>query len=71
MYWWAAGAQLLFYLLSIVGLILAVRDVRIKIFYIPFYFALANASLARALLRWPRKKYDYAWNRTERVPVSG
>ena len=70
-YWWAAGAQLVFYLLSVVGFILALRDIRINLFYIPFYFSLANASLARALLRWPRKKYDYAWNRTERVPVSG
>ncbi|HZR55257.1 MAG TPA: glycosyltransferase family 2 protein [Terriglobales bacterium] len=71
LYWWAAASQLVFYLLSVIGFMLAFRDIRINIFYIPFYFVLANASLARALLRWPRKKYDYAWNRTERIPVSG
>jgi cellulose synthase/poly-beta-1,6-N-acetylglucosamine synthase-like glycosyltransferase len=68
-YTWATCIQLAFYVMSAIGWFLAQRDIRIKIFYIPFYFVLANASLARALLRWPRRKYDYAWNRTERVPI--
>jgi len=62
--------QLVFYLLSAVGFLLARRDVRWKIFYLPFYFTFANLAVMRALLRWPRRKYDYAWKRTERLPVS-
>jgi biofilm PGA synthesis N-glycosyltransferase PgaC len=64
-------AQLVFYLLAAVGFLLARRGVRWKIFYVPFYFTFANLAVARALLRWPRKKYDYAWKRTERLPISG
>jgi poly-beta-1,6-N-acetyl-D-glucosamine synthase len=70
-YAFAAAAQGTFYAMSAVGLGLALRDIRVKVFYIPFYFGFANAAIARALLRWPRRKYDYAWNRTERIPVSG
>ena len=67
----AAVAQLMFYAMSVVGLWLALHDIRTKLFYIPFYFVFANAAIAKALLRWPQRKYDYAWNRTERIPVSG
>jgi cellulose synthase/poly-beta-1,6-N-acetylglucosamine synthase-like glycosyltransferase len=65
----AAAAQVMFYAMSAVGFGLALRDIRIKLFYIPFYFVFANVAIARALLRWPARKYDYAWNRTERIPV--
>jgi poly-beta-1,6-N-acetyl-D-glucosamine synthase len=72
-HWYAAAAaiQSIFYAMSSVGLWLAVHDIRVRLFYIPFYFVFANAAIAKALLRWPRRKYDYAWNRTERIPVSG
>ena len=69
-YLWAAWAQLAFYALGAAGYFLALRDIRVKLFYVPFYFAFANLAVARALLRWPRRKYDYAWNRTERIPLS-
>jgi cellulose synthase/poly-beta-1,6-N-acetylglucosamine synthase-like glycosyltransferase len=67
----AAAAQGMFYTMSAIGLGLALRDIRIKLFYIPFYFLFANAAIGKALIRWPQRKYDYAWNRTERIPVSG
>ena len=63
-------AQVIFYALATIGFVLARRDVRIKLFYFPFYFTFANAALALALLRWPRRKYEYAWKRTERIPIS-
>ena len=60
-----------FYALAAIGFGLARRDIRIRLFYVPFYFTFANAAIALALLRWPRRKYDYAWKRTERIPISG
>jgi cellulose synthase/poly-beta-1,6-N-acetylglucosamine synthase-like glycosyltransferase len=63
-------AQVIFYALAAIGFALARRDIRVKLFYFPFYFTFANAALALALLRWPRRKYDYAWKRTERIPIS-
>jgi biofilm PGA synthesis N-glycosyltransferase PgaC len=70
--WYLAAAisQVIFYVLAAVGFVLARRHVRWKIFYVPFYFTFANLAIAKALLRWPRKKYDYAWKRTERLPIS-
>ena len=65
------AAQAVFYALAAMGFVLAQRDIRVKLFYVPFYFTFANLAVACALLRWPRGKYDYAWNRTERIPISG
>ena len=63
-HWYAIAVviQGMFYAMSAAGLWLATRDIRVKLFYIPFYFVFANAAIARALWRWPRRKYDYAWN---------
>jgi cellulose synthase/poly-beta-1,6-N-acetylglucosamine synthase-like glycosyltransferase len=65
-----AAAQAVFYAFAAGGFLLALRDIRVKLFYVPFYFTFANLAVACALLRWPRGKYDYAWNRTERIPIS-
>jgi cellulose synthase/poly-beta-1,6-N-acetylglucosamine synthase-like glycosyltransferase len=69
-YAWAAALQCIFYLLAAIGFLLARADIRIKLFYVPFYFTFANLAIARALLRWPRRKYDHAWKRTERIPIA-
>jgi len=63
-------AQLCFYALAFLGYVFAKLDKRPKIFYVPFYFVFANLAIGQALLRWPSRKYDYAWKRTERIPVS-
>jgi len=67
----ALGANCVFYAVALIGFGLASCDIRIRLFYIPFYFTFANAAIALALLRWPRRKYDWAWKRTERIPISG
>lgn len=67
-YFDATLAQTCFYVFASIGWLLAARGLRPKIFYFPFYFVFVQFALARAWLRWPRKKYDYAWQRTERLP---
>jgi poly-beta-1,6-N-acetyl-D-glucosamine synthase len=64
------AAQGLFYAFAAAGAWLARHDIRWKLFYFPFYFVFANLALANALWRWPRRKYDHAWQRTERIPVA-
>jgi len=64
----ASLLQALFYTLAAIGGVLAARGRRPKVFYMPFYFAFVNAALGLAWLRWPRRKYDHAWRRTERLP---
>ncbi len=61
-------AQLVFYSLAFGGWMFAERGRRPKIFYFPFYFVFVQLALAQAWLRWPRRKYDYFWQRTERLP---
>jgi len=61
-------AQGLFCGFALAGWGLAELGWRPKIFYFPFYFAFVQLALAQAWLRWPRRKYDYAWQRTERLP---
>jgi cellulose synthase/poly-beta-1,6-N-acetylglucosamine synthase-like glycosyltransferase len=67
-YFSAMLAQFLFYLLALAGWFFAVRGLRPKIFYFPFYFVFVQLALGQAWLRWPRGKYEYAWQRTERLP---
>jgi poly-beta-1,6-N-acetyl-D-glucosamine synthase len=64
----AALLQAAFYALAAIGGLLANRGRRPKLFYVPFYFTFVNAALGLAWLRWPRRKYDHAWRRTERLP---
>jgi cellulose synthase/poly-beta-1,6-N-acetylglucosamine synthase-like glycosyltransferase len=67
-HFYATLAQICFYVFAFIGWLLVARGVRIKLFYFPFYFVFVQLALAQAWLRWPRKKYDYAWQRTERLP---
>jgi cellulose synthase/poly-beta-1,6-N-acetylglucosamine synthase-like glycosyltransferase len=60
-------AQAVFFLLAAGGAILAKYGRRPKVFYVPFYFIFANVAVGLAWLRWPKRKYDYAWQRTERL----
>lgn len=60
--------QVIFYALAAIGGVLAGHGLRPKVLYVPFYFTFVNAALALALVRWPARKYDYAWQRTERLP---
>jgi poly-beta-1,6-N-acetyl-D-glucosamine synthase len=66
-YFFATLAQILFYGLAFVGWIVATIGRRPKIFYLPFYFVFVQLALAQAWIRWPRRKADYAWQRTERL----
>lgn len=68
LYAWLAAAQIFFYLLALAGWQLAARGLRPKLCYFPFYFVFVQLALARAWWRWPRGRYEFAWQRTERLP---
>lgn len=61
-------AQLLFYGFAFGGWLFAEHGRRPKALYFPFYFVFVQLALVQAWLRWPRRKYDYAWQRTDRLP---
>jgi biofilm PGA synthesis N-glycosyltransferase PgaC len=60
-------AEVVFILLAAGGAILATYGRRPKLLYVPFYFIFTNAALGLAWLRWPARKYDFAWQRTARL----
>lgn len=64
----ATLAQISFYFFAFAGWLFAAQGMRPKLFYFPFYFVFVQLALAQSWLRWPRGKYDYAWQRTERLP---
>ena len=66
-YFVATVAQILFYTLALIGAGLAVAGFRPKILYFPFYFVFAELAVCLAWIRWPLGKFDYAWQRTERL----
>jgi cellulose synthase/poly-beta-1,6-N-acetylglucosamine synthase-like glycosyltransferase len=60
-------AQCAFYIAAATGYAGARRGLRLRIVYLPFYFAFANLGLALAWVRWALGKHQYAWQRTERM----
>jgi biofilm PGA synthesis N-glycosyltransferase PgaC len=60
-------AQFVFYAGAMVGLLLERRQVRFRVFYLPFYFSFANAAVLLAWVRWIRGKQQLTWERTERI----
>jgi cellulose synthase/poly-beta-1,6-N-acetylglucosamine synthase-like glycosyltransferase len=65
---WAAVTQLGFYALAAVGMVLARLDIRLKIFYLPFYFTFANLAIDHPLYRSFRCIYDFASKRKKNFP---
>lgn len=59
-------AQLAFYLLSLVGLIFERRNIKIKAFFIPYYFCVMNYAVIAGMLRYYRKNQSAAWERSLR-----
>lgn len=66
--WFTAflAAQLAFYGLAAIGYVLANRSVRVKIFYIPFYFLFMNVAIFEGFFRYIRKRQSAAWERSSR-----
>lgn len=63
---WLLAGQLLFYLLAIVGNILANREIKNKILFIPYYFLFMNLSVFKGFFYLRRKKNDGTWSRAVR-----
>ncbi len=59
-------AQISFYLLSLLGLIFERRNIKIKAFFIPYYFCVMNYAVIAGMLRYYRKNQSAAWERSLR-----
>jgi biofilm PGA synthesis N-glycosyltransferase PgaC len=60
------AAQILFYLLATAGYFLAARSIKIKLFYIPFYFLFMNVAIYEGFFRYIGKRQSAVWEKAAR-----
>jgi len=59
-------AQILFYVLALLGFIMEKRHIRIKILFIPYYFCVMNYAVLMGIIRYFRKKQSSVWEKAQR-----
>lgn len=59
-------AQVGFYSLSLLGLFFERKNIKIKAFFIPYYFCVMNYAVVAGMLRYYRKNQSAAWERSKR-----
>jgi biofilm PGA synthesis N-glycosyltransferase PgaC len=59
-------AQIGFYLLAISGWILEEKQIKIKIFFIPYYFCMMNYAVVMGIFRYLRGKQSAVWEKAKR-----
>ncbi len=70
-YWFMLLLQLAFYGMAFVGYVLARKQVKSKLFYIPFYFVFMNVAVYQGFGRFLRKKQSAVWDRSQRQLTTG
>ncbi|WP_341836309.1 glycosyltransferase family 2 protein [Chitinophaga pollutisoli] len=69
LYQWVLAAQVAFYAAALAGWLMAMRNVKWKPFYVPFYFLFMNVSIFEGFFRFVRKKQQAAWDKAVRTPT--
>jgi poly-beta-1,6-N-acetyl-D-glucosamine synthase len=67
--WWYSAvfaAQLVFYILAIAGFFLAMRNIKFKPCYIPFYFVFMNVAIYEGFFRYIKKQQSAMWEKAQR-----
>ncbi len=62
-----AVAQVVFYALSVMGWILEGKGVKMKVFYIPFYFCMMNYAVIRGVFRYWKGQQSVVWEKAVRA----
>lgn len=58
--------QVSFYFMSILGMIFENKEVRIKIFFIPYYFCIMNYAVIAGIKRYISKEQSAVWEKAQR-----
>ncbi|RBL88011.1 glycosyltransferase family 2 protein [Chitinophaga flava] len=67
-YEWLLVAQVVFYVMALAGYTLAKLSVKVRIFYVPFYFVFMNVAIYEGFFRFMRKRQPAAWEKATRSP---
>ncbi|MNY63386.1 hypothetical protein D3C86_2003330 [compost metagenome] len=60
------GGQVVFYLLSLLGLFFESRQIRVKAFFVPYYFCVMNYAVIAGIVRFLKKNQSAAWEKSKR-----
>ena len=60
------GVQVLFYLFALVGTILSGRQIRIRFFFLPYYFIFMNLNMIKGLFHYLFLKPSVLWEKSIR-----
>lgn len=60
------AAQIFFYVLSLTGWFFESRNLRIKAFFIPYYFCVMNYAVVAGIIRYFKKSQSAAWEKSVR-----
>jgi biofilm PGA synthesis N-glycosyltransferase PgaC len=60
------AAQILFYVLAILGFMMEKRNLRIKVLFIPYYFCVMNYAVLMGIIRYFTKKQSSIWEKAQR-----
>lgn len=60
------AGQVAFYFLSLVGLFFESRHIRVKAFFIPYYFCVMNYAVIAGIIRFSKKNQSAAWEKSKR-----
>ena len=61
--------QLLFYTAAFAGYLLRNKNIRIKGFFVPYYFSVMNAAVYAGFIRFMRRKQSVVWERAKRAEL--
>lgn len=59
-------AQVVFYTLSLAGWFFESKNIKIKVFFIPYYFCVMNYAVIAGIFRYIRKNQSAAWEKSKR-----
>lgn len=58
--------QVIFYLLALTGYFMAKQDIKIKVFFIPYYFCMMNYAVYRGMIRYVKGSQSVLWEKAKR-----
>ncbi len=58
--------QLMFYILSLIGLYFESKSIRIKILFVPYYFCVMNYAVIAGMVKFYKKNQSAAWEKSKR-----
>ncbi len=66
-YQFILGCQVLFYLMAVLGYILETKKIKLKAFFVPYYFCIMNYAVYRGFFRYLGDNQSVMWERSKRA----